>query len=116
MKIRRMILSFLLTITVFFLYSSPLIAEDDESPYPKHVVRCIEAMNYCLDEEKQYVELMSAVDVGEDDCAIEIWFKNEEKIKQFDERMTKKGLDPGFVTYQDRKIKLNKGLGEACPD
>lgn len=96
----------------------PIVVVADErnwDPYPKHVHHCLEAMNYHIGHEKEYVELMSVKEIGGTDCNISVMFKNQENIKKFNEARTKQGKDPNFVIYKKYKIQIVKNIGEMVP-
>ena len=91
----------------------PATADDKNwDPYPKYIHICLEALNNHMGDEKEYADLLSVQDVGETDCSISAIFKNEDKIKKFDEARIKKGLDPDFVSYKGKNIIIIKTIGE----
>jgi hypothetical protein len=104
-------------LSVFFLLivMVPIVVVADGKnwdPYPKYIHHCLEAMNYHIGKEKEYVELMSVEEVGNSDCKISAIFKNQNNINKFSELRTKQGKDPNFVIYKQHKIPIVKRIVE----
>lgn len=109
-KLKFVVFSVLLGLHL--VWTTQSVAQEEEwSLYPKQILICLEAKDQ-MGDEWRHAELMGAREAGKAGCEIIIMFANKKDIEKFDKLRKKKGLDPNFVDYKDRKIKIAKTIGK----
>ena len=101
-----------------FLLGNPIVstsgAEEELIYPPPHIIPCIEARSL-MGEEMNLVEFSGIGDLGKDDCFISIMFLNENDRKAFEVLRKIKWLDPHFVHFKNKKIRLSFEYGKMLP-
>ena len=113
-KFRKIILSISFALLLGSLFATPSQAEEGFVYPPPHIIPCLEAREK-MGEELKLAELSSIGDIGRDDCFISIMFANENDRKAFEIIRMKKGIDPHFVHYKNKRIRLSFEYGKMLP-
>jgi len=114
MKIKNFVLALLIILTSTFRCNKKELSPYEQSPYPKQIHDCLEAMNYQMGDEKKYATLIGVSEENANDCNIQAMFATKEDIKKFNETRIQKGLNPDYVLFKGRKINIVKSIGSTC--